>query len=463
MPFVRGRLPAAVPAVLGSVLAAAAIIWPVLQISQSIGPGGPSSEFVQHVWSWGRYEMTGDEAVAQNDALNLMPAYVLAVACLAGLLGGLAWLLRRGPDGRVLGGAGVAFALAVVGGSALERLGNAALYATVEVTGFEVVTLPAGQAALVASALLLVVAAADALAAGRRAGEVVWAGRRRAGGTGQGTCGGRRRGGAGGPVQLTAGGHGSAARRERERVAARLSGGERGREGVGFSDGASQEDRFRPPDLTTRTSGVMRSSEVPGRTASAGRSHSSVARMLAHRPRRTSTLHTGAVESRVAIAPARRRWTSWPVRQYCVELAMRLRDALVVAGSRRRRPPARSDPHGCQVVRGHVAREVLRHAGGTRQHGLLRRGRGAGPDLAVDVESLDSATPLGGGARCASLLPLPVSRVPPAERLPRGRRAARPSSVKRSAGDFARARCSTRSPDGQGATPTAAKRRGGSA
>ena len=70
MPFVRGRLPAAVPAVLGSVLAAATIIWPVLQISQTIGPGGPSSEFVQQVWSWGRSEMTGDEAIAVTSNSN---------------------------------------------------------------------------------------------------------------------------------------------------------------------------------------------------------------------------------------------------------------------------------------------------------------------------------------------------------------------------------------------------------
>ena len=242
MPFVRGRLPAAVPAVVGSVLAAAAIIWPVLQISQSIGPGGPSSEFVQLVWSWGRYEMTGGEAVSQNDALNLMPAYVLAVACLAGLLGGLAWLLRRGPDGRVLGGAGVAFALAVVGGSALERLGNAALYATVEVTGFEVVTLPAGTGGARGVGPPSRVAAADALASGRRVGEVAVGGRRRAGCTGQGSCGGRRRDGAGGPSEFTAGGHGSAARREPSRWPPSV-GGERSRDGVGFSDGTSAQDR----------------------------------------------------------------------------------------------------------------------------------------------------------------------------------------------------------------------------
>ncbi len=245
-PFVRGRLPAAVPAVLGSVLAAPAIIWPVLQISQSIGPDGPSSAFVQHVWSWGRYEMTGDEAVTQNDALNLMPAYVLALACLTGVLGGLAWLLRRGADGQVLGGAGVAFALAVVGGSALERLGDAALYATVEVTGFEVVTLPAGRAALVASALLLVAlllmiwrpVVALVRPVGALAGR--FAARGRAGGPADEEA---ERAPVGQAPRV-----GTAQLRDaRAAAGAPRRGGDRGGEGVGFSDATRQEDRFRPP------------------------------------------------------------------------------------------------------------------------------------------------------------------------------------------------------------------------
>lgn len=246
MPIVRGRLPAAVPAVLGSVLAAATIIWPVLQISQTIGPGGPSSEFVQQVWSWGRSEMTGDEAMAQNVALNLVPAYVLGVACLAGVLSGLAWLLRRGPDGRVLGGAGVAFALAVVGGSALERLGNTALYATVEVTGFEVVTLPAGHAALAASALLLVAlllmlwrpVAALARSSWLAGAGLAARGRERAAADDEA----ERVGSAPSPRVGTARLRDGSATGGRPTV-----GGDRGREGVGFSDGASQEDHFRPP------------------------------------------------------------------------------------------------------------------------------------------------------------------------------------------------------------------------
>jgi hypothetical protein len=243
MPFVQGRLPAAVPAVVGSVLAAAAIIWPVLQISQSIGPAGPSSEFVQLVWSWGRYEMTGGEAVSQNDALNLMPAYVLAVACLAGLLGGLAWLLRRGPDGRVLGGAGVAFALAVVGGSALERLGNAALYATVQVTGFEVVTLPAGQAALVASALLLVSLLLMLWRPVVALARSLWV-------AGAGLAArGRDRAVAedeterAGPVSSPR--VGTARLRDANPAGGRPSlGAERSRDGVGFSDGTNEPDRL---------------------------------------------------------------------------------------------------------------------------------------------------------------------------------------------------------------------------
>ena len=116
MPFVRGRLLAAVPAVLGSVLAAATIVWPVLRFSQSGGEQGQDSpDFVQLMWTWGRYSLEGVEADQEQIIVNVVPAYVLGVACLAGLLGGLAWLLRRGPDGRVLGAAGVDLALAVVG------------------------------------------------------------------------------------------------------------------------------------------------------------------------------------------------------------------------------------------------------------------------------------------------------------------------------------------------------------
>ena len=245
VPFVRGRLPAAVPALLGSVLAAATIAWPVLQISQPIGPDGPSSDFVQQVWSWGRYEMTGDEAVAQNDALNLVPAYVLGVACLAGVLGGLAWLLRRGADGRVLGGAGVAFALAVVGGSALERLGNVALYSAVEVTGFQVDTLPAGQAALAASALLLV---ALLLMLWR---PVVGLARPVVALTGRLAARGRARAQTDEEAESPPPGQlprvGRAELRDARSSGGTAREGDRSGEGVGFSDGRDQEGRFRPP------------------------------------------------------------------------------------------------------------------------------------------------------------------------------------------------------------------------
>jgi hypothetical protein len=244
MPFVPGRLPAAVPAVLGSVLAAAAIIWPVLQISQSIGPPGPSSEFVQLLWSWGRYEVTGDEAGTQSDAVNLMPAYVLAGACVAGLLGGLAWLLRSGPDGRVLGSAGVAFALAVVGGSTLQRLGDTALYESVEATGFEVMTLPAGRAALAASALLLVALLLmlwRPVAALARSSWVAGAGMAARGRGRAMADDGAEQAGAGPSPRV-----GTARLRDASPPGGRpTAGNERNGDGVGFSDGTNDHDRQR--------------------------------------------------------------------------------------------------------------------------------------------------------------------------------------------------------------------------
>jgi hypothetical protein len=156
LPFVRGRFLAGAAAVLGSVLASPTVVWPVLRMSLPTDLEGPqASSFVQLLWSWGRYDLEGP-ALGQGPPINVVPAWTLALACLAGLLGGLAWLLRRGPDGRVLGAAGVGVALAVVGGYSLTRLGNVAIFQMGETTGFTVETLPAGRAESVASVLLLV-------------------------------------------------------------------------------------------------------------------------------------------------------------------------------------------------------------------------------------------------------------------------------------------------------------------
>lgn len=243
MPFVRGRLPAAVPAVLGAVLAAATIVWPVMRISQPIGPDGPSAYFAQQTWSWGRYSIEG---VDQEPLTNIAPAYWLGLACLSGLLGGLAWLLRRGPDGRVLGGAGVAFALAVVGGSLLERLGNVALY-EMEESGLELETLPAGQVELVAAVLLLI---ALLLMVWR---PVVGLARPLVAFVGRVSARGRQRAAQDEDAELEASGRaprvGTAVLRDAGPSGAERSGGRGGGRGagVGFTDGTTPEDRFRPP------------------------------------------------------------------------------------------------------------------------------------------------------------------------------------------------------------------------
>lgn len=242
MPFVRGRLPAAVPAVLGGLLAVATIIWPVMRISQPIGPDGPSAYFAQRVWSWGRYTIEGAE-LDQTSVVNVAPGYWLGLACLSGVLGGLTWLLRRGPDGRVLGGVGVAFALAVVGGSFVERLGNVALYESMEETGFELETLPAGRVELAATVLLLV---ALLLMVWR---PVVGLARQLVAFVGRVTARGRQRATADEEAEQEARGAaprvGTAVLRDAGPAGAGRT-GDRGA-GVGFTDGAAAEDRFRPP------------------------------------------------------------------------------------------------------------------------------------------------------------------------------------------------------------------------
>ena len=254
MPFVSGRLPAAVPAVLGGLLAAATIIWPVMRMTQYGTPGDQRVEFAQLTWSWGRYSLEG-VPVDQEQPFNVAPVYVLGLACLAGVLGGLAWLLRRGSDGRVLGGAGVAFALAFVGGSVVQRLGNLSLYDAVESSGFRIETLPAGRVEFVAAVLLLLalllmlwrplVWLARSLWAFAARG---WERARERASTGEDP----ERAEAGEPVHqprvgtavLRDTGSVSGTSRAPDRAA---RGREGTSEGVGFSDGASPEDRFRPP------------------------------------------------------------------------------------------------------------------------------------------------------------------------------------------------------------------------
>ena len=246
MPFVRGRLLAAVPAVLGSVLAAATIVWPVLRFSQSGGEQGQDSpDFVQLMWTWGRYSLEGVEADQEQIIVNVVPAYVLGVACLAGVLGGLAWLLRRGPDGRVLGAAGVALALAVVGGYSLERLGNVAMLGSMNDAGFTLETLPAGRLEYAASILLAVGLLLMLWRPVAGLALSLWAFGARV------AARGRERAEADEEAELADDGQaprvGRAVLRDVGATGDLRPGAERSSDGVGFSDGSAAEDRFRPP------------------------------------------------------------------------------------------------------------------------------------------------------------------------------------------------------------------------
>lgn len=247
MPFVRGRLPAGVPAVLGSVFAAATVVWPVLRLSQSTGMNGVDSpDFTQLLWSWGRYEVEGID-VSQDPPTNVVPAWSLALACLAGVLGGLAWLVRRGPDGRVLGAAGVGVALAVVGGYSLERIGNVALYGTPETTGLTIETLPVGRVEYAASVLLLVAFALMLWRPVVGLARSIWAFGERL------VARGRRHAAEDEEAELAASGQpprvGKAVLRDLDssRDEQRGMRAGHGTPGVGFTDGSGHDDRFARP------------------------------------------------------------------------------------------------------------------------------------------------------------------------------------------------------------------------
>jgi hypothetical protein len=113
--------------------------------------------FQQSLWSWGRVADTTPYAEPQFDFGNTVGLVLFALALAAGLGGSLAYAVRPGADGRILGAAGLAWAGAEVVGALGRRWGEAASGMYGETSHVE--TLPAGVLQVVSAVLLLVAVA----------------------------------------------------------------------------------------------------------------------------------------------------------------------------------------------------------------------------------------------------------------------------------------------------------------
>lgn len=108
---VRGRLVAGLALAAAAVLSLPTILWPTWTLTLSDESSVDSGvAFTQQFWTWGRVEYVHLENLSVDqlpriETTALGPFLHVAVIVLA-LVGAGAWLLRRGPDGRVLGAVG---------------------------------------------------------------------------------------------------------------------------------------------------------------------------------------------------------------------------------------------------------------------------------------------------------------------------------------------------------------------
>ena len=154
---VPGRLTAALVGLLGVLLALPTLVLPTHAVIQRSEPAQPDApRFRLSVWSWGRVADTTVNADGQIDGGNTAGLVLLAVALVVGLAGVVAYALRDGSDGRILGAAGLAWATSQVVGGLGRRLG----VAIAEIFGvgdqLSVETLPVGYLEVVSAALLVV-------------------------------------------------------------------------------------------------------------------------------------------------------------------------------------------------------------------------------------------------------------------------------------------------------------------
>ncbi|GAA1990777.1 hypothetical protein GCM10009817_35980 [Terrabacter lapilli] len=173
----------------GVLLAATTAVWPTTVVAVRAPEVGDFTKgYEQRIWSWGRQVVYSSDGVLLDayGGPNPVARLVLLVAVLACAAAGLAWWLRRpGRLGELTAAAGLALALATVGGSLVERLSFDERSIGLQ-PGLVRWTTPTGRlevAAVVVLALALVLVAATVLPgpAGALAGRLSAASTRLAG------------------------------------------------------------------------------------------------------------------------------------------------------------------------------------------------------------------------------------------------------------------------------------------
>jgi hypothetical protein len=100
------------------------LFWPTHSIGvRGEGPTG-GYDFRQSIWSWGRYADTTTVDAGQFDVSNLFTLVLFGASILVGLAACTAYLLRAGVDGRLLGAAGLGWAMLGLGAPLAQRVGD---------------------------------------------------------------------------------------------------------------------------------------------------------------------------------------------------------------------------------------------------------------------------------------------------------------------------------------------------
>ncbi|WP_323097307.1 hypothetical protein [Intrasporangium sp. YIM S08009] len=121
---VRGRELVAVLGAAGALLAVPQLFWPTHSVGvRGEGPTG-GYDFRQSIWSWGRYADTTTVDAGQFDVSNPFTLTLFAASIVVGLAACAAYALRAGTDGRVLGAAGLGWALLGLGAPLAQRVGD---------------------------------------------------------------------------------------------------------------------------------------------------------------------------------------------------------------------------------------------------------------------------------------------------------------------------------------------------